>query len=84
MNLTLHLSPELEAKLLEQARATGKPPVDLALEALQEKLAMPEDVSAMLPRSVWKQEFEALLESMPDGNVDADLSRASVYEGRGE
>lgn len=84
MNLTLNLTPELEAKLREQARATGKPPEDLALEALQDKLAMAEDVSAMLPRSIWKQEFEALLESMPDGNVDADLSRASVYEGRGE
>jgi predicted transcriptional regulator len=84
MNLTVHLSPELEAKLREQARATGKPPEDLVLEALQDKLAMPEDASVMLPRSIWKQEFQALLESMPDGNVDADLSRASVYEGRGE
>ena len=84
MNLTLNLTPELEAKIREQARATGKPPEDLALEALQDKLSMAEDVSAMLPRSIWKQEFEALLESMPDGNVDADLSRASVYEGRGE
>lgn len=84
MNLTLHLSPELEAKLRDQAKATGKPPEDLALEALQEKLEMPEDVSVMLPRSVWKEEFDALLGSMPDANVDADLSRASVYEGRGE
>jgi hypothetical protein len=84
MNLTLHLSAELEAKLREQAKAKGKPPEELALEALQDKLASCDDSSVMLPRNVWKREFEALLASMPDGSIDADLSRASVYEGRGE
>jgi hypothetical protein len=84
MTLTLHIAAELETRLLVQAKSEGKPPEDLALEALEDKLASSEESSAMLPRTVWKQEFTALLASMPDGNVDADLSRASVYEGRGE
>jgi hypothetical protein len=83
MTMTLRLTSELEAKLREQAHAEGRLPEDLALEVLQDKLASSDDSSAMLPRTVWKREFEALLESMPNGNLDADLSRASIYEGRG-
>jgi hypothetical protein len=84
MTLTLHIAAELEARLLEQAKTEGKPPEDIALQALEDKLAYSKDSSAMLPRTVWKQEFNALLASMPNGNVNADLTRDSVYEGRGE
>jgi hypothetical protein len=84
MTLTLHIPTELEAKLREQAKAEGKPPEDLALEALQDKLASSDSSTVMLPRAFWKREFEALLASTPNGNVEADLSRASIYEGRGE
>jgi hypothetical protein len=82
MTLTLHIPTELEFKLHQLAKAEGKPPEELALEALQDKLS--DNSSVMLPRNVWRQEFDALLASMPNGNVEADLSRASVYEGRGE
>jgi hypothetical protein len=84
MTLTLHIAADLEARLLEQAEAEGKPPEDLTLEALEARLAATDEPSAMLPRSAWEQEFKALLATMPDGNVDADLSRAGLYEGRGE
>jgi hypothetical protein len=85
VTLTLHIPTELESKLHQHAKAEGKPPELLALEALQDKLATASDnSSAVLSRSLWKREFEALLATMPDGSVEADLSRASVYEGRGE
>jgi hypothetical protein len=71
-------------KLLNRARAAGKPPEDFAIEALSETFSSPQDESVRLPRKAWKLEFEALLASMENGNVDADLSRASAYEGRGE
>jgi hypothetical protein len=84
MDLTLHISGETEQALRQQAMASGKLPEVVALEVLESTLASADDSAAMLPRKQWKAEFEALLASMPDGNVDADLSRASVYEGRGE
>jgi hypothetical protein len=37
MTFTLHISAELEAKLLEQAKLQGKPPEKLVLEALEDK-----------------------------------------------
>ena len=38
MNLTLQLSPELEAKLRERALAAGKPVDDLVLHAVEQLL----------------------------------------------
>ena len=38
MNLTLQLSAELEAKLVEQAKALGKAPEELVLQVLKEQL----------------------------------------------
>ncbi len=35
MSLTLHLTPETEAKLRDQAAFSGKKPEELALEALR-------------------------------------------------
>ena len=84
MNLTLHLPPELEAKLCEQAKAKGKPPEELVLEALEEKLMAEREVGSTLPPDAWLREFRAFTASFPRGNVNADLSRESIYEGRGE
>jgi hypothetical protein len=84
MNLTLHLSPELEAKLCEQAKVTGKPLEELALEALQEKLIAEAEALSGLPPEAWLREFRAFTAASPKGNVNADLSRESIYEGRGE
>jgi hypothetical protein len=84
MNLTLHLSPDIEARLREQTQATGKSPERLAIEALEEKLALETVTSAPVPPDEWQTRFRDWISKMPHGNPDADLSRDSVYEGRGE
>jgi hypothetical protein len=83
MNLLLHLPPETEALLMEQARATGRDVESLALEALREKLGA-DQTSPLLPRDVWKKEFREFLATSPDGNPDADFGRDGIYDGRGE
>ena len=83
MNLLLHLPPDTETKLLERTRTTGKDAEALTLEALREKLSN-DDVPAMLPLDEWHARFDALIASMPQGNPNADLSRESIYNGRGE
>ena len=83
MNLLLHLPPETESRLLEQSHATGKDVEVVALEALRDKLAR-DDAPPMLPLEEWHARFDALLASMPRGNPNADLSRESIYNGRGE
>jgi hypothetical protein len=84
MNLTLHLSPDVETKLREQAAALGKPLEDVALEALKEKLASEPEPGAVMPLELWLREFRAFTAESPRGNVNADVSRDSIYEGRGE
>jgi predicted transcriptional regulator len=83
MNLTLHLPAELEARLRQEARAAGKAPEDLAVEALEEKLSC-EPSTAEIPLDQWQAEFREWIAAMPRGNPDADLGRDSIYEGRGE
>lgn len=48
MNLLLHLSPELEAKLKEQAAKLGMPPETVALDALKEKLTLGSELGSAL------------------------------------
>ena len=55
----------------------------LTLEALREKLAS-DEAAPMLPLDEWHARFDALIASMPQGNPDADFSRESIYDGRGE
>ena len=38
----------------------------------------------MLPLDQWHARFDAMLASMPLGNPNADVSRESIYDGRGE
>ena len=83
MNLMIHLPPETETKLFQQARATGKEVEALALEALLEKLAS-EEPSPMLPLDEWHARFDAMMESMPRGNPEADFSRDGIYDDRGK
>ena len=83
MTLLLLLPPDTEAKLLERAREVGKDVEAFTLEALREKLASDEP-SPMLPLDEWHAQFSSLLASMPHGNPDADFSRESIYDGKGE
>ncbi len=82
MNLMLHLSPEIEAKLLARACATGKDIESLALEALHDKLAV-EEAGPALSRDAWKLQFREFLATSFDGDPAADLSRSANYDDRG-
>lgn len=84
MNLTLHLNTEMEARLREISQQTGKEPEALAIEALQEKLADHNGATADISADEWLKKFREWIASMPQGNPDADFSRESIYEGRGE
>ena len=85
MNLTLHLSTDLEAQLQEQAQAQGKSPKELALEALRETLTAADKRTCMLPRAAWHAALQGLLTSLPSSSAQfVDDSRESIYEGCGE
>jgi hypothetical protein len=85
MNLILRIPPDTEAQLKEQAELVGKSPEDLALEALQEKLASSADSAEMLPPDTRLAEFRDWMASHPVSLArDLDDSRDSIYEGCGE
>ena len=85
MNLTLHLTPETEARLKEQASLMGRSPEELALQALQEKLAAGPEPGEALSPGTRLAEFRAWLSSHPSSSArKLDDSRESIYEGRGE
>jgi hypothetical protein len=84
MHLILHLTPETEAKLKERASLTGKNPEVLAIEAIEDRLVNGDESVATLSYDAWKAKFDELLATMPRGNPNADLSRESEYEARGE
>jgi hypothetical protein len=61
----------------------GKDAEAVALDALRENLSG-DDASPMLPLEEWHAKFNALIAAMPHGNPNADFSRESIYDGRGE
>jgi hypothetical protein len=84
MNIVLHLSPETEARLLEQAALFKKPPEEVALKALEEQLdAEPAAAEARTPQQ-WVDDFHRWAESHRRLPHEADDSRESIYAGRGE
>jgi hypothetical protein len=84
MNLVIHLSPETEAKLKEQASREGKKPETLALEALEDRLTSSESGTLKMPLGEWLNELNDAPNRLPAGNPNADFSREGLYEGRGE
>jgi hypothetical protein len=76
--MVVHLSPELEAALNEQAQRQGVAPEALALDALRERFLAP--ASAIQPRDEWEQ---CLLGAATDCGVSpphAALSSEGLYE----
>jgi len=57
MNLVLHLSPETEAKLLQQAVRVGRPPEELAMNVLEEQLAAAGPVIEAQTAQQWVADF---------------------------
>jgi hypothetical protein len=84
MTIVLHLSPEMEAKLLQQALAVGKRPEDLALHALEEQLAGEIPAAESPTPEQWVADFRHWAESHRRLPIEADDSRESIYAGRGE
>jgi hypothetical protein len=83
MNLTLHLTPDVEAKLRERASTLGRPLEELALEALKEKLVSQPEAGELLSKDSRLAKFRELIALMPDGDPDADFSREAAYGDRG-
>jgi hypothetical protein len=82
MTITLQLPPELEEKLKEQARVTGKDPEEIALDALQVNLSEVE-ISTSKPSIEKKlKEFHAWVSRQRSRNPNFDDSRESIYEDR--
>lgn len=84
MNLTLRLSPELEAKLKEFASREGKDPEAFAMETLSDRLAPSDGTPNKRSIESWLAKVEALAARMPAGNPHAEFDRESIYDDRGE
>lgn len=87
MSLTLHLPPELEAQLHEQAKSLGKTPEQIVMATLQSRFL---DVShevdteevAPLPIDKWLSIFDAWVAGLESRNPPVDDSRESIYPDR--
>lgn len=88
MNLTLHLNSEVEAKLRAQAALTGKNLEELALEALEERLAdSPAEIDTSsagpeLSADEWRAQFDLWIGQQQSRNPRLDDSRESIYADR--
>jgi predicted transcriptional regulator len=84
MHLTIHLTPETEARLNEQARLLGQKPEDVVLAAVEEKLAAVDDRES-ISNEKRIADLEAWLSAHPQSAVrELDDSREGIYEGRGQ
>jgi hypothetical protein len=83
MNLTLQLTPEIEARLKEQAAMAGKKPEELALQVLQESLAGEFGSSPSLSNEEWLRQFNTWVSDHRSRNSRFDDSRESIYADRG-
>jgi hypothetical protein len=63
MNLILNLSPETEAKLLEQAALSGQSPEELAARVLEEQLSDIVDPANTLTPEEWAADIKKCAES---------------------
>ena len=84
MNLILHLTPEIEAKLRQQAAATGQALEDIALQAIEEQLVESEQPVSQVAAEQWVANLRAWAASHSPLPIEADDSRESIYSGRGE
>ena len=89
MNISVPVSPEVEAKLREQAQAAGKDIASFVREALEEKLALLRDSQSDnghgdLPAEQWIARLRHWAASHRALPYEADDSRESIYEGCGE
>lgn len=83
MNLVLHLTPELEARLDEQAKATGKSREEIAMTTLQGSLTeAAANGTAIMSLESWLHEFDTWVADHESRNPRLDDSRESIYPDR--
>lgn len=82
MILKIHLTPEIEARLLEQAVLAGKQPEELAIEVLQQTFAMESVAAQTVPDEEWQRLFDAWVANHHSRNPSLDDSRERIYADR--
>jgi hypothetical protein len=84
MTIEVHLNPELEARLISEARSQGVPLEKLAERLLQEALTTGLPPQAVLTRAEFRHMLERIAEGsekLPDLSTEG-FSRESLYEDR--
>lgn len=84
MSLLLHLPPELEAKLGEQAKAAGKALEEVALQLIQDQLGSEPPTEPSLSAEEWVTDIRGWALKHRVLDTEADDSRESIYAGREE
>lgn len=84
MNLLLHLPPELETKLDEQAKATGQTPEEIVVQLLEQQLDGEPRAEGHLSATEWVADIHSWAEGHRRLSHEAEDSRESIYTGRGE
>jgi hypothetical protein len=87
MSLVLHLPPELEAQLDEQAKSLGKTPEQIVMATLQSRfLDISHEVDteevAPLPIDKWLSIFDEWVAGLESRNPHVDDSREGLYPDR--
>lgn len=83
MNLLLHLPPELETKLDEQAKATGRTPEEIVVATLQGSFAdAPSNGSPSMSLDGWLRDFDDWVSGHESRNPQLVDSRESIYPDR--
>lgn len=89
MTIQIPISADTEAKLRKQAEAAGKDITSFVLEVLEDKLDLEmhtinKDGHEDLPANQWIARLRRWTSSHRPLPYEADDSRESIYEGRGE
>jgi uncharacterized protein (DUF1778 family) len=85
MQIDLQLSESIQARLTKHAAMTGKSIDDLVLEAVEQRFAEDENTHPRrLSLTEWKARLRAWAASHPIQGHVVDVSRESIYRGRGD
>ena len=86
MTVKLELTSEIEAKIREQAAASGQDVEAFVLQAVAERLADVDSASSSPSRNGddWVQKLRACIDYHPVVTHVVDDSREAIYAGRGE
>jgi hypothetical protein len=82
MQITLALSPEIQAELERRAAATGTDVGGYVLDVVERQLEAGDNGAAEPPAAYeqWQCDFQAWIASHRSRNPDFDDSRESIYE----